>query len=75
VNNLAKNAIPLAKTVSDFIKVTQYLPAAFYYGDWEYKKGGLKGQNKFYANLNKLVVGAKPTQDVWKLLNENPLDY
>ena len=73
--NLAKNAIPMAKTASDLIKTIKYAEYALYMGDWEYKRGSLKGSNKFYANVSKVLIGAKPIQDVQKLLNDNPYGY
>lgn len=87
INNLAKNAVPLAKTTGDLLKVVQYLPHALYYdkdlkqiiffeegSGSQYKKGNLKGSNKFYSQLSKVLIGFKPIQDVRKLVNENPLD-
>ena len=75
ISDLGKNAIPLAKTVGDLIRTIEYLPAAFYAGEWEYEKGNLKGSNKFWANLRKNLILAKPLQDVYKIMNKNPLDY
>lgn len=75
--NIATNAIPLAKTVKDLFKAIGYIPAAFHYGDesdYEYQAGGLKGSNKFWANFNKILIGFKPVQDVYKIFNENSLD-
>lgn len=72
--NLARNAIPLAKTVDDLRKVVMNIPYAFYVGEWEVKKGNLKGTNKFYSSTKKVMIGLKPLQDIEKLFNENPLD-
>lgn len=74
VANIAGNTVPLAKLGKDLIKTFTYIPHAFYYGEWEYKKGSLKGSNKFWANAKKNMIGFKPFQDVQKLLNDNPLD-
>lgn len=74
LNNLAQNAIPLSKTTADLIKVIKYLPYAIYTEDSQYKSGSLKGSNKFYSSLKKVMIGFKPYQDVQKLFNDNPLD-
>jgi hypothetical protein len=75
ISNLASNAIPLSKTAADLIKVVENIPAAFYFGDYEYKSGGLKGRNKFWGNLTKVTPGARPVQEIWKLINKNPLEF
>jgi hypothetical protein len=72
--NLAKNAMPIAKTADDLRKVILNIPYAFYVGEWEIKKGSLKGSNKFYSSAKKVMIGFKPYQDIQKLLNDNPLD-
>ena len=73
--SLTSNSIPLASVAKDLIKTVGSLPSAFYYGDYEYKAGSLKGRNKFWANLTKITPGARPVQDVWKIINKNPLDF
>ena len=73
--SLTSNSIPLSSVAKDLIKTVGSLPSAFYYGDYEYKAGSLKGRNKFWANLTKITPGARPVQDVWKIINKNPLDF
>jgi hypothetical protein len=68
--NLAKNAMPIAKTADDLRKVILNIPYAFYVGEWEIKKGSLKGSNKFYSSAKKVMIGFKPYQDIQKLLND-----
>lgn len=72
--NLAKNAMPIAKTADDLRKVVMNIPYAFYIGEWKIKQGSLKGSNKFYESGKKVLIGLKPLQDMQKLFNDNPLD-
>lgn len=72
--NLAKNAMPIAKTADDLRKVVMNIPYAFYLGEWQIKQGSLKGSNKFYESGKKVLIGLKPLQDMQKLFNDNPLD-
>lgn len=71
VGNLMKNAIPLGKLIGDVINVGMTLPNAFYLGDYEVKRGSLKGSNKFYSKaLPKIVPGLSPVAQVQRVLNK-----
>lgn len=70
INNLAANAVPLSKTVSDLIQTIEYIPSIFT-GD-VFKSGELKGTNKFVGSAGKILFLAKPGQDIYKLFSGNP---
>lgn len=87
---ITQNAIPLGKTASDLVKAIEYIPAAFYtdtsalknlsritpfeFGDYKFKKGSHKGQNKFYSNVGRLLPGIKPIYDIARLANDQMLE-
>lgn len=76
VNNLALNAVPLAKTTKDLLTVFKYTPYMFDFEDKEayYQRGSFKGHHKFYKSLGKSLIGVRPYQDLEKLFNDQPLD-
>lgn len=71
---LGQSAIPLSKTIEDLMKVAEYLPAAFYLGDYELKTGSSKGYNKFYNKLGRQIPGIKPVKDVIRLASDVELE-
>lgn len=74
INNLAKNAVPLAKTTGDLISAVNNIPAALYLGDYEYKSGSRKGKNKFYDKAGRLIPGINPILGIERMLNEYELE-
>lgn len=70
-NNLAKNAIPLSKTVGDIISVANYTPHLFYNAgkDEKYTVGDRKGEDKFWSRLGSLVPGYKPAAEALRVFN------
>lgn len=71
---LTKTAIPLSKTVGDIYTAVTYIPYAAYVGNWQYKTGSRKGDNKFYSVVSRLTPGLRPIQDVRRLLNDYSLE-
>lgn len=72
LNDLAINAIPLAKTTGDILKVMINIPYIFGGKDAEYKKGYRKGENKELAALMDVMVGVKPIADFIRTLKKVP---
>lgn len=71
---IAKNAVPLAKTAGDILKAIEYLPYALYIGDSQYKRGSNKGMNKFYVTISKVTPGIKVINDVRRIVNSQELE-
>jgi hypothetical protein len=71
---LAKNAIPLAKTLEDIITAGAYLPYAFGIEGSTYKSGSHKGHNKLAVKLANITPGIKPIADVVRLAESNQLE-
>lgn len=74
VNNLAKNAIPLSKTVGDIIQATTVIPKTLYTGDYTIKKGSSKGQNKIFKEFSDVIPLLKPIHDIRRILSNNDLE-
>jgi len=74
INDLAKNAVPISKTLGDLAKAFEYIPYAFYVGDSQYKKGSRKGENKFYNTSMRLIPGVKLIPDIKRLSNNQALE-
>ncbi len=70
VGNMAKNAIPMGKLISDVISVGTSLPHAFYLGDYEIKRGSLKGYNEFYfREVPRVIPMLSPAVLIQKIAN------
>jgi len=74
INNLAKNAIPLSKTIGDIIQATTIVPKVLYTGDYTIKKGSHKGQNRILKELSDVTPLVKPIYDMLRVLSDNQLE-
>jgi hypothetical protein len=70
VTALTKNPIAMTKLADDLWDMTKNIPYLLHYGDYEYKSGPRKGENKFWSKVISVTPGAKPTMDVARLFNE-----
>lgn len=74
VANISKNAIPMSKLISDLIHVGTSIPHALYLGDYEVKRGSLKGTNSFYSkDVVKVIPGLSPLAQIQKILNDEDI--
>ncbi len=67
INNLAKNAIPLSKTLGDVIQATTIIPKTLYSGDYIIKKGSHKGQNRILKEISDVTPLLKPIYDMKRI--------
>jgi hypothetical protein len=72
--DLFKNAVPLAKTLDDLLKVVEYLPYSMYLGDYEIKQGSFKKDNKFYSQVQKQIPVIKSVKDIMRLASNSSLE-
>lgn len=70
VTAMTKNPIAMTKLADDLISVGTNVPYLFQIGEYEYKSGPRKGENKFWSKLTSVTPGAKPTMDIYRLFNE-----
>ncbi len=74
LNNLGKNALPIAKTFGDIITTFNNIPAIFYGEDSQFKSGSRKGENRFYNNALRLVPGVKLIPEIKRYASDSPLE-
>ncbi len=74
INNLAKNAIPLSKTLGDVIQATTVIPKVLYTGDYTIKKGSHKKQNRIIKELSDVTPLLKPIFDMKRIASEYSLE-
>lgn len=69
--DIAKNALPLAKSINDVVTVAEMTPyLLFDYGKEEtYRSGPRKGENKFWSRFSSIVPGAKPLSETIRVFN------
>lgn len=70
VTALTKNPIAMTKLADDLISVTRNVPYIFNIGEYQYKSGPRKGENKFWSKVTAVTPGAKPASDFIRLFNE-----
>lgn len=70
VTALTKNPIAATKLVDDLIGVGANIPYLFQVGEYKYKSGPRKGENKFWSKVSAVTPGAKPTMDIYRLFND-----
>lgn len=73
VSKLLSNAAPVSRLLTDLANTMKYIPYAFYIGDSQYKRGGLKGSNKFYSNIPKVLPLGSPALNLYRLGNKEIL--
>jgi hypothetical protein len=74
ITKLAKNSVPLAKTLDDLGTAISYIPYAFGGEGSTYKTGSRKGYNKFYNKAGSVIPGIKVIGDVKRLVNDSDLE-
>lgn len=74
ITHLAKNSVPLAKTLDDLGTAISYIPHAFGGEGSTYKTGSRKGYNKFYSKSSSVIPGVKIIGDVKRMVNDQDLE-
>lgn len=71
ISNIASNAAPVSKLIIDLIDVGKSIPHAMYLGDYQVKKGSLKGSNEFYMqDIPEIFPGFAPASQLQKIFND-----
>lgn len=74
ITHLAKNSVPLAKTLDDLGTAISYIPHAFGGEGSVYKTGSRKGYNKFYNKAGSVIPGVKVIGDIKRMTNDKDLE-
>jgi hypothetical protein len=74
LTNMAKNTFAISKLMVDVKNLVMNVPHAFYIGDYEIKKGGMKGYNDFwFKNLPSVIPGLAPVGQIEKIVSDEIL--
>lgn len=71
VTALTKNPIAMTKLADDLIGVFRNIPAALYIGEYKYKTGPRKGENKFWTKVMGVTPAVKPLSDVARMFKDD----
>lgn len=70
VTAMTKNPFAITKLVNSVWDVARYIPYTAYVGEYKYKSGAHKGENKFYYTLGSVIPGYNQLQNVQTFFND-----
>jgi hypothetical protein len=70
VTAMSKSPFAVTKLAESLTKVVAYIPYAAYVGEYEYKAGNHKGENKFYYTAGSVIPGYNQLQNVQTFFND-----
>ena len=74
ISNIMGNAASISKLIEDIYKVGMNIPHAFYMGDYEVKRGYLKGSNSFWSqDIEKIIPGFAPAAQIQRIANHTDI--